>query len=158
MATLANPHHPSELRLSNLASAIKEEIIRLARREIRGELQHLKSASARYRSEIAALKRKTVELQRVVSRLSNGKASAVAPAGHQEEPSRVRYSAPGLRSLRNRLGLSAEDMGTLIGASGQSVYKWEAEKAQPRRQHVVAIAALRKLGKREAAARLSEIK
>ncbi len=143
--------------MSNFASAIKEEIVRLARREIRGELQQLKSASARYRTEIAALKRKTVELQRLVSRLGNGKSRSDTPSAEQEEPGRVRYSAPGLRSLRKRLDLSAEDMGALIGASGQSVYKWEAEKAQPRHRHVVAIAGLRKLGKREAAARLNEI-
>jgi len=38
-----------------------------------------------------------------------------------------------------------------VGASGQSIYNWEAGKARPRAQHLSALAALRTLGKKEAA-------
>jgi len=41
--------------------------------------------------------------------------------------------------------------------SGQSVYKWEDGKARPRAKHLLAIAALRTMGKREAAARLEQL-
>jgi DNA-binding transcriptional regulator YiaG len=51
--------------------------------------------------------------------------------------------------------LSADDIGLLVGASGQSVYNWESDKARPRAQHLPALAALRTLGKKEAAAVLA---
>ena len=55
-----------------------------------------------------------------------------------------------MASQRRRLGLSAAECGLLIGASAQSVYNWEEGKARPRVQHLPAIFALRKLGRRQA--------
>ncbi|MFM8575649.1 MAG: helix-turn-helix domain-containing protein, partial [Limnohabitans sp.] len=57
--------------------------------------------------------------------------------------------------LRKKLGLSAAEMGQLIGVSPQSIYHWETGKTRPRASQLEAIAAVRKLGKREVAARLS---
>ena len=59
---------------------------------------------------------------------------------------------------RERLGLSAEDFGMLVGASGQSVYLWEQGKSKPRVKNLKAIAALRGIGKREVAQRLAALK
>jgi DNA-binding transcriptional regulator YiaG len=42
-------------------------------------------------------------------------------------------------------------MGKLLGASGQSVYKWESGEARPRAHNVPGIAAVRTLGRRDAA-------
>jgi DNA-binding XRE family transcriptional regulator len=39
----------------------------------------------------------------------------------------------------------------LLGASGQSIYKWEDGKVRPRAKHMPAIAALRILGRKQAA-------
>ena len=69
---------------------------------------------------------------------------------------------PGLRQLCIAvacalLGLSAQAFGDLIGASGQSVYKWEEGKTRPRAKNLPAIAALRTMGKKEAAARLDAL-
>lgn len=72
----------------------------------------------------------------------------------QESASAQRFSAKGLAKNRQRLGLSAADFGTLIGASGQSVYKWEEGKFRPRQKNLAAIAAIRSIGKKEALARL----
>jgi DNA-binding XRE family transcriptional regulator len=49
------------------------------------------------------------------------------------------------------------DMGTLLRVSAQTIYNWEAEKSRPRQEQLAAIAALRGLGKREAAAKLEEL-
>ena len=40
--------------------------------------------------------------------------------------------------------------------SGQSIYKWEQGKAKPRASQLPAIAAARKMGKKEVAAKLSQ--
>jgi DNA-binding XRE family transcriptional regulator len=70
----------------------------------------------------------------------------------------LRFTAKGLASQRSRLGLSAHECGLLVGASGQSIYNWEDGKARPRAKHLQALAALRGMGKKEAAARLSELR
>ena len=62
----------------------------------------------------------------------------------------------GFAALRKKLGLSATDMGKLIGVSGQSVYHWETGKTKPRASQLLAISAVRKMGKKEVAAKLSQ--
>lgn len=56
---------------------------------------------------------------------------------------------------RKKLGISAADMGKLIGVSGQSVYHWETGKTKPRASQLQAIAAVRKMRKRAVAAKLA---
>lgn len=145
--------------MSNFAKLLKDEISRVARKEQRGETTALKKASANYRSEIAALKRRLAALEQQVKRLaktSTRTAGAVAAAAAEEgeDGPRLRFSAARLRARREKLGLSAGDMGTLVGVSGQTIYNWETGKARPRASQLQAIAAVRKLGKREAAAKL----
>ena len=72
------------------------------------------------------------------------------PTRSEESGKALRFSAKGLASQRRRLGLSADACGLLLGASGQSVYNWEAGKARPRASHLVAIVALRGLSKTQA--------
>ncbi len=143
--------------MANLASMLKGEIARVARREVRAELQTLKKASAAHRSEIARLKRRAGALEQELKRLRKAGAGRVAAGEREEADQKLRFSAKGLASQRKRLGLSAEAFGALIGASGQSVYKWETGKIRPRARHLPRIAELRGMGKREANARLQAL-
>ena len=137
--------------MSNVASVLKEEISRVARKEIRREISALKKSSQTHRSEIAALKRRVVELERQMRRLGRGGQSSAPAAANEDSVSPgTRFSARSMASQRKRLGLSAAECGLLIGASAQSVYNWEEGKAHPRAQHLPAIFALRSLGRRQA--------
>ncbi|HEV8211330.1 MAG TPA: hypothetical protein VGP77_14460 [Vicinamibacterales bacterium] len=138
--------------MSNVASVLKEEIVRVARKEIRRETSSLKKSSTTYRSEIAALKRRVLELERQLRRVGRGGQAASSPVAANEESVSpgTRFSAKSMASQRRRLGLSAAECGLLIGASAQSVYNWEEGKARPRAQHLPAIFALRNLGRRQA--------
>ena len=137
--------------MSNVASVLKEEFARVALKEIRREIATLKKASAAYRSEIASLKRRVQETERLLRAAGRG-ARSVAPATGEAEPvsQGTRFSAKSMASQRRRLGLSAAECGLLVGASAQSIYNWEEGKARPRAQHLPAIFALRNLGRREA--------
>ena len=142
--------------MPNIASALKEEIVRLARKELRSETERLKKASSQYRSDIAALKRRVEALEKQASRVekkSKGSQSLEVSAG----TSPVRFSAKGLASQRQRLGLAAAEMGLLLGVSAQTIYNWEAGKSRPRQQQLAAIAGLRGLGKRQIKVRLTEL-
>jgi len=137
--------------MSNIASVLKDEIARVARKEIRRETSSLKKASTGYRSQIAALKRQLLELERQLRRVSKGVSSVPTVAANDDSgPQGTRFSARSMAAQRRRLGLSAAECGLLIGASPQSIYNWEEGKARPRAQHLSAIFALRRLGRRQA--------
>jgi DNA-binding transcriptional regulator YiaG len=144
--------------MPNLATLLKNEISRVARKEQRGESLALKKSVSAHRTEIAALKRRILALEQQLRRLSKASARAAPQADDDDGSGRAfRFSAKGLAAQRRRLGLSAAECGLLLGTSAQSVYNWEAGEIRPRARHLAAIAALRSLGKREAAARLAEL-
>ncbi|MBA3593809.1 MAG: helix-turn-helix transcriptional regulator [Polaromonas sp.] len=142
--------------MPNIASVLKEEIARVARKEVRADTQLLKKSSASHRSDIAALKRRIAALEQMVRRLGKQtgaksvEAEAAPPAGS------FRFSASGLMAQRKRLGLSAAEAGKLLGVSDQSVYKWETGKTRPRASQFAAIATLRSMSKKQAAAGLAK--
>ena len=143
--------------MPNIASVLKEEIVRLARKELRTETEGLKKAAAQYRSDIAGLKRRVTSLEKQLARAEKHSAKRETSTPEDLATTRTRFSAKGLASQRQKLGLSAAEMGTLLGVSAQTVYNWEAEKSRPRQAQVVSIAALRGVGKRQALARLAEL-
>jgi len=143
--------------MPNIGTLLKEEISRLARKELRGEVEGIKKASAQYRRNIAALKRQVATLERQVSLLGKKTLNAPATPPTDSDATRVRFVAKGLRSHRDRLGLSAADYGKLAGVTAQSVYNWEHETARPRGQQLATLAALRGVGKKEAQARLQHL-
>jgi len=136
--------------MANIASIFKSEISRVARKEVRAEVEGLKKAVSTYRSEIASLKRRAQALEQELKRVQKFHPKP-EPIAAPETGKALRFSAKGLAKQRQRLGLSADAVATLIGASGQSVYNWEDGKARPRAAHLAAIAALRGLSKTQAA-------
>ena len=161
---------PRELThlMANLASALKEEIGRLARKEVRQQTAGTVRTVAQCEREIAALKGQIGDLQRKLSALRtqgvpeptvSKKVAAAKPAAKTapdsgRKSSRARFSAKGLKANRERLGLSADNYGKLIGVSGLSIYNWEQGKARPRESSIAALMSIRGIGKREAARRL----
>jgi DNA-binding transcriptional regulator YiaG len=143
--------------MPNIATILKTEIARVARKEVRSEIGSLKKAATTHRTEIAALKRRAQALEQELRRLGKAKSSVASAAVGEESSKPLRFSAKGLASQRARLGLSAEECGRLLGASGQSVYNWEAGSARPRAKHLPSIAALRTLGKKQAVAVLASM-
>ena len=143
--------------MPNIAGVMREEITRLSRRASRKDLDAVKKASAQHRRLIAALKRDMAQLARQLSLLTRKASVAPVPAPNGSEGKQVRFVAKGLRSHRERLGVSAVDLAKLIGVSSQSVYNWEHGVTRPREAQLGALAALRSLGKREVRARLEQL-
>ncbi|AYQ27620.1 MULTISPECIES: DNA-binding transcriptional regulator [unclassified Polaromonas] len=143
--------------MPNIATVLKGEIARVARKEVRADTQQLKKASTHCRSDIAALKRRITALEQLVNRLAKANDKKAAFNIAEPQGAAFRFSASGLQAQRKRLGLSAAEAGLLLGVSNQSVYKWENGKARPRTSQFASIAALRTLGKTEAAARIIEL-
>ena len=141
--------------MSTFANQLKSEIARLAKKEVRSETQALKKASAAYRGEIAALKRRITGLETQIKKQSKGAGHAkVVEAAEEEGGTALRFRVAGFAALRKKLEISAAEMGKLLGVSAQSVYHWETGKTKPRASQLAAISAVRKMGKREVAAKL----
>jgi DNA-binding transcriptional regulator YiaG len=143
--------------MSNFAAQLKTEISRIAKKESRAQAAVLKKAQTTHRAEIADLKKRIASLEAVVRRLGKTAARPVASAKEEKEPQGLRFRADGFASLRKKFGLSAAQMALLLGVSNQSVYHWETGKSKPRAAQLQAIAAVRKLGKKEVAARLAQM-
>jgi hypothetical protein len=137
----------------NIGSLLKTEIARVARKEMRGEVQQLRKQGSQYRSQIAGLKRRLASLEKQLKNARRGGAAqpdSVGAAGGNP----IRFSATGLAKQRQRLGLSAREIALLLNVSSLSVYKWESGKTRPRPKQLTSIAQLRSLGRREARERL----
>ena len=143
--------------MPNIATVLKEEILRLARKEVRRQTSTFKRASAQYRRDIAEVKRQVSDLRRKLTPLEKQVLKGVSFQAAPVDVEHVRFNARGQRSLRRRLGLSAADYGKLIGVTGQTVYSWERETSRPRKQQMTRIASLRGMGKKEVRARLEQL-
>ncbi|KQT07598.1 helix-turn-helix domain-containing protein [Ramlibacter sp. Leaf400] len=143
--------------MPNIGTVLKQEIARVARKEMRGELQQLKKTVTQYRSQIAQLKRRLQALEQQVRRQGRGggRAAPAVAVDDEDEGPQLRFSAKGLAAQRKRLGLSAASVARILGVSALSVYKWESGKTRPRARQLEAISSLRKMGKREALAKLA---
>lgn len=132
--------------MPDIAAVLKEEIARIARREVRSETEKLKKASGVYRGQIADLKRQVTALQKALAAALKG-SSPPEPKG--ESAATYRWSPARLHKHRVRLDLSAELFGKLFGVSGQTIYNWEGG-TRPSKDQLAKIAQLRQLTKQHA--------
>ena len=142
--------------MPNIGTVLKSEISRVARKELRGETQSLKKSITQYRGQIADLKRRMQALEQQVRKLGKSAGRAAPQEEDSDGGRQIRFSAKSLAAQRRRLGLSAAALARVLGVSALSVYKWESGNTRPRAKQIEAIAALRKMGKREVAQRLQE--
>jgi DNA-binding transcriptional regulator YiaG len=136
--------------MATLAVALKDEIRRLARKEIKAATQATTKTVAQHRREIAKLKRQIREQEKKIATLQKGK-----PMPQKADDS-VRFSARSVKAQRARLGLSAAAYARLVGVSPLTIYNWEHGKSRPRKEQLTQLVAVRGIGKREALRRLEE--
>ena len=145
--------------MPNLASILKDEIRRLAKREIKTATRSTKQAVAHYRRDIAKLKRLVQVQQKEIQFLRTQEQKRLhQPQTAEQSVDGVRFSARSVRAQRRRLALSAEDFAKLVGVSAMTVYNWEHGKGRPKNNRLGAFAALRTIGKREAVKKLEMLK
>lgn len=140
--------------MPNIAAVLKDEIRRLARKEIKGQMQVTKKVTAQSRREIAALKKQLTQQQKKLKSLQTQLNRQLGSQESSQPKDGIRFSARSVKAQRKRLGLSAQDYGRLIGVTGLTIYNWEQGKSRPRQQQLAAFVEVRGIGKREAAKKL----
>ena len=136
--------------MTNIAAVLKSEISRIARREVRAEIDSLKKASAQHRSAIAQLRREVSELNRKLKQVDRAAHSPSRAAPRPSSDTPRRFSATRLAAHRAKLGLSAAAYGKLVGMSGATIYLWEQGKSRPGVEQLLRLAAVRSLSRRAA--------
>ncbi|PZQ65519.1 Helix-turn-helix domain protein [Xylophilus ampelinus] len=144
--------------MPNIASILKAEITRVARKEVRSEIEGLKKANAQHRAAIAQLRRELTEVHRQMKRVQHATGSRMASAPVAEHPgdgTPRRFSAARLAAHRAKLKLSAADYGKLIGVSGATIYLWEKGQTRPPSAQVQALGELKHLSRKALQERLA---
>ncbi len=138
--------------MPNLGAVLKEEIQRLARKEVRAAVNPLKKRVAELSRSNAEFKRKVPKLERTVARL-NEEAKARQLQAVQKGGKAAAGTRVGPRSIaaqRKRLKLTRKQFGQVAGVSANTVYLWETGQVDPKEKSRAAIVSLRGLGVRDA--------
>jgi DNA-binding transcriptional regulator YiaG len=147
--------------MPNVAQVLKEEIGRLARKEIRATCDPL-------RQQVQTLKRTVRTQQETIARLEKSLSKMVemtgtdagtslySPEAEKEEGSRARVTPTSIRRHRHRLKMSQAELGRLLNVSTNTIVRWEQGSSKPRAQHRTALLRLRHMGIRDVKQILAE--
>ncbi|MCE5276467.1 MAG: helix-turn-helix domain-containing protein [Planctomycetaceae bacterium] len=147
--------------MPNILKVLKEEITRLARKEVKAAAVPLQKETVRLKRVAASLKRRISALERQNRILHKHVAtSPAAKGGPVDEKSldRMRVTGKMMSRLRVKLGLTQADFGRLLGVSGQQVYQYERKEGslRLRKETRAMLAKARQMGKREARSALGQ--
>ncbi len=146
--------------MPDIMTALKAEIVRLARKETKAAIDPIRKSAAATRSALADLKRRVDNLEKQVTLLCASAPKAPRPETEPESSrSRRGFSGKGVRKLRQKLGLSQQQLAKLLGVGHNSVCKWESRPGVlPLRDRTkAALMAVRGMGSREANKRLEAL-
>jgi len=136
--------------VAKIEAAIKEAVLRGARRQVRSVTGPVRREVRRLRHLVAQLRRDVSALRDVATQWERmARATPWQPAVTEVELREARLSPGLVRKLRVRLGLSQSALARLVGVSAASVVQWEQGRSKPAGSHRKNLVGLRKLGRRE---------
>ena len=149
--------------MPNIGKLLKDEIVRLARRQVKAALGGVRKDTVRLKRTVASLRRQVVGAARQNKELAQRLTPVVAATEAQqasEKAGKIRVKAERIKRLRAKLGLSQADFGKLVGVSAQSVLQWENKPGRLRLRESTrkALAAVLVMGRREAGKRLRAVR
>tara|TARA_Y100001960_G_C14357698_1_gene672744 strand:- start:46 stop:480 length:435 start_codon:yes stop_codon:yes gene_type:complete len=144
--------------MPDVASVLRDEIRRLARKEIKSATSTQSKQVRDLKNVVRALRREVASLQKELSASRRSAAAANGQsAGKEEENKAIRLSPKSIRNHRKRLKLSQAQLGQLLGVSTTTVVFWESGRTAPRGSNRHALAEVRTLGKKDAQALLGAV-
>jgi len=145
--------------MPNIAQAIKAEISRISRKEVKASVNPLRSSVFILKRTVAELRRKAAALEAENKRFSALLKDRKLPQVSPEEARKARVTSKSVKALRAKLGISQESLAKLLSISSQAVYAMEKKGARLRLRPatLAGMLALRQVGKREIRKRLEEL-
>ena len=143
--------------MADFIVALRAEIRKQARKELRASLDQTRKLVAGHRREIAKLKQELKDAHKRITFLESCERRRLEEAETSSDVS-LRFSSKSVHTHRQRIGFSAEDYGKLVGVSAQTIYQWERGRSRPRKPQLAVLARLRTIGKKEAREQLRLLK
>ena len=131
--------------MPNLSQILKEEMGRLAKREINRQVGPLQGQLVELRRTARDQRRRIEQLEKELARKVD-KSRAIVPVSEDDD---VRVHRGSVRKHRDRLGISQREMALLLDVSPLTVSNWETEKTSPSGKNKLAFAELRTRGVRD---------
>ena len=168
--------------MPTLAALLKEEISKIARKEVQDQVRDLnktvreqRDAIARLEKQLGSAKAKAAAKPAAKSAAkpaakpaaksaakSAAKPAAAKPAAKASKAStgdkrkQPRIAPDTIKKHRKRLKLSQAELGKLLNVSTNTVLRWEAGSSKPRGKHLPELAKLRSISQRELKNQLGE--
>lgn len=142
--------------MGKLEGIIKDEIIRLAKREMKMKFVPIRREVRSLKITASQLQKSVLGLQRVVRQQEKQMGAKPVPEVTPEEMKKARFSPRLIKSLRKHLGVSQREMGKLAGVTVGAVFQWEKGKFEPKDDKKKVLLGLRKLGRQNAKKLLAE--
>jgi DNA-binding transcriptional regulator YiaG len=148
--------------MPNVAKVLREETLRLARKETRVATSKLRKDSVSLKRTVADFRRRIARLEHSVRELtlSLGEQRKQAVQPSDDELKKARVSGKMVRTIRARLKLTQAELGLLLGVTPVTVWLWEKKEGRIglRGASKAAVLAARKMRRTEAAKRIEELK
>jgi DNA-binding transcriptional regulator YiaG len=141
--------------MGKMEGAIKSEILRFAKREVRAAFLPLKREVWSMRLKLSGLSKGVAILKRQAKELRLEEAKPKLGAS-PEEVKISRLTPERIRNLRKKKGLSQRELGIITGVTTGAVLSWEKGKFKPKGDKKAALVALRKVNKRDLKKMLAE--
>ena len=151
--------------MPTLAALLKEEISKVARKEVQDQVRELKQtvreqrdAIARLEKQIGPAKAKTAT-KSAAAKSATAKPAAAKPAAKasaEDKRKQLRIAPNTIKKHRKRLKLSQAELGEILNVSTNTVLRWEAGTSKPRGKHLPGLDQLRTISKRELKKQLGE--
>ena len=139
--------------MNTFSNAFRAEVVRMARKELKPELQGMRKAITGHRSEIAALKREVKNLtsQLKTARRQTQVGGVAAPSDQPIVSKRAAredfvFAPEMLAQMRQALEATQLQMAALLAVSPLTYSRWEKGQAQPRTKQLAKIEELVNMG------------
>ena len=150
--------------MNTFSNAFRAEVVRMARKELKPELQGMRKVITGHRSEIAALKRevKSLTLQLKSARRQAKVGGVAAPSDQPKASKRAAredfvFAPEMLTQMRQALGATQLQMAALLAVSALSYGRWEKGQTHPRPKQLAKVEELVRMGPAEATKRMRKI-
>lgn len=147
--------------MPNIASVLKQEITRLAAKEVRIAVNPLRKEKVALKKAVRDLRARVDQLEQEAQLLKaeQDRSKKLVIGALPAKELAIRITAKGMRSMRKKLRLTQAEFASLLGVSTPAVSQWEKKTGalKVRDETKKAIFGVRDLGAREARRRLDGI-
>lgn len=149
--------------MNTFSNAFRAEVVRMARKELKPELQGMRKAITGHRSEIAALKRevKSLTSQLKAAQRQTKVGGGAAPSDQPKVSKRVSreefvFAPVMLTQMRQALEATQLQMAALLAVSPLTYSRWEKGQAHPRTKQLAKIEDVVNMGPAQAAKKIRQ--